>query len=320
MVQTRSNAKPDPNLVCILGPTASGKTRLASHLADEINGEVISADSRQVYRSMDLGTGKDYTDYRVGNRLIPVHLIDIVDAGFKYNVYEYQKDFVTVFHQVTIRGSMPILCGGSGMYLEGILRAFRLINVPHDNQLRKNLEEKSMEELTIILSSFKQLHNITDTSTRSRLVRAIEIEKYYAAHPHIEHEFPHISSIVFGINLDRDIRRQRISERLVRRMDAGMIEEVKGLLDSGIPPSTLIYYGLEYKFITKYLLGDDSYEAMMKKLETAIHQFAKRQMTWFRGMEKRGITIHWLDGTLPVEENVTKIRLTLEKNPPHPGG
>ncbi len=313
MVQSKSNVSLACNLICILGPTASGKTRLAALLANEINGEVISADSRQVYRNMDLGTGKDYDDYRVHNRSIPVHLIDIVDAGYKYNIYEYQKDFVPVFQQVTARDNMPILCGGSGMYLEGVLRAFRLINVPHDYRLRKSLEGKSMEELTAILSSFKQLHNITDISTRKRVVRAIEIEKYYAAHPDIEHDFPNLSSIVFGIDLDRDTRRKRISERLVKRVDAGMIGEVQQLLDSGIPPSTLIYYGLEYKFITNYLIGDFSYEEMMKKLETAIHQFAKRQMTWFRGMEKRGITIHWLDGTIPVEENVKQIQQVLEE-------
>jgi len=265
---------------------------------------------------MDLGTGKDYADYRVGNRSIPAYLIDIVDAGYNYNVYEYQKDFIPVFRQVTARGNMPVLCGGSGMYLEGILRAFRLINVPPDNQLRKNLAGKSMEELTSILSSFKKLHNITDTSTRKRVVRAIEIEKYYAAHPESEHDFPQISPVVFGIALDREIRRKRISERLIRRMDAGMIEEVRNLLQSGIPPSTLIYYGLEYKFITRHLLGEYAYDEMMKKLETAIHQFAKRQMTWFRGMEKRGIPIHWLDGTLPWEENVAQILQTLEKYQP----
>lgn len=312
MVSCRNNIESSCNLICILGPTASGKTRLASLLASEIGGEIISADSRQVYRGMDLGTGKDYADYRVHNRSVPVHLIDIVDAGYKYNVYEYQKDFVPVFRQVTVRGNMPILCGGSGMYLEGILRAYRLINVPPDYPLRKSLEGKSMKELTAMLSSFKPLHNVTDTSTRKRLIRAIEIEQYYAAHPETEHDFPHILPVVFGINLDRETRRNRISERLVRRMDGGMIGEVRNLLDSGIPPSILIYYGLEYKFITRHLLGEYSYEEMMKKLETAIHQFAKKQMTWFRGMEKRGITIHWLDGTLPVEENVDIIKQMLK--------
>lgn len=301
------------NLIGILGPTASGKTRLASLLAWQIGGEIISADSRQVYRNMNLGTGKDYADYMVQNRPVPVHLIDIVDAGYKYNVYEYQKDFVPVFRQVASRGNVPILCGGSGMYLEGILRAFRLINVPHNSTLRKNLEKKSMEELTVILSSFKQLHNITDTGTRKRLIRAIEIEEYYAERPGVEHDFPHIDSVVFGIALDREIRRKRITERLLMRMEEGMVEEVKNLLDSGVPSSTMIYYGLEYKFITRYLLGEYSYDEMMKKLETAIHQFAKRQMTWFRGMEKRGVSIHWLDGTLPAEENVEQIQQVLKK-------
>lgn len=313
MVPGAKTIDPGYNLITILGPTASGKTRLASLLASKVGGEIISADSRQVYRKMDLGTGKDYDDYRVNNRSIPVHLVDIVDAGYKYNVYEYQKDFIPVFRQVTLRGNIPILCGGSGMYLEGILRAFRLINVPPDYRLRESLEGKSMEELTALLSCYKRLHNITDTSTRKRLIRAIEIEKYYAEHPETEHDFPRILPIVFGIAVDREVRRKRISERLIRRMEDGMVKEVKNLLESGVPSSTLIYYGLEYKFITRYLLGEYSYDKMMEKLETAIHQFAKRQMTWFRGMERRGIRIHWLDGTLPVEENVKQIRLTLGK-------
>lgn len=301
------------NLIGILGPTASGKTRLASILASQINGEIISADSRQVYRGMDVGTGKDYDDYKVDNRSIPVHLIDIVDAGYKYNVYEYQKDFVRFFDEIRVRGGMPILCGGSGLYLEGILKAFRLIKVPHNQELRNRISDVPMSELMSILSSFKQLHNITDTSTRKRLIRAIEIETFYSEKRELQHDFPDITSIVFGIDLDRETRRRRISERLLRRMEDGMIDEVKNLLDTGIPSATLIYYGLEYKFITRYLLGEYTYPEMMKGLETAIHQFAKRQMTWFRGMEKRGIDINWLDGTLPIEENINQIISILEK-------
>jgi tRNA dimethylallyltransferase len=262
---------------------------------------------------MNLGTGKDYNDYLVDNKSIPVHLVDIVDAGYRYNVYEYQKDFVAVFYKILKQNRIPILCGGSGMYLEGILRAYKLIQVPDDPVLRSKLEKKSNEELTSILASFKQLHNITDTSTKKRLIRAIEIETFYLEHPEIEHDFPEIFCVVFGIYLDRDTRRQKISERLTRRIKAGMVEEVKSLLDSGVTASTLIYYGLEYKFITQHLLGKYSYQEMLKKLETAIHQFAKRQMTWFRGMEKRGIQIHWLDGNLPIEKNIQNILLILDR-------
>jgi len=314
MNDSKLNPVPAFNLIGILGPTASGKTRLASILASQINGEIISADSRQVYRSMDVGTGKDYDDYKVDNRSIPVHLIDIADAGYKYNVYGYQKDFVKVFDEIRVRGGMPILCGGSGLYLEGILKAFRLIKVPHNQELRNRISDVPMVELTSILSSFKQLHNITDTSTRKRLIRAIEIETFYSEKRELQHDFPDITSIVFGIDLDRETRRIRISERLLRRMEDGMIDEVKNLLDSGIPSATLIYYGLEYKFITRYLLGEYTYPGMMKRLETAIHQFAKRQMTWFRGMEKRGIDINWLDGTLPIEENINQINSILERH------
>jgi tRNA dimethylallyltransferase len=313
MKQSGTESRESLNLITILGPTASGKTRLASLLASRIDGEIISADSRQVYRDMNLGTGKDYDDYRVDHKSIPAHLIDIVDAGSKYNVYEFQKDFIRVFREILEHGKKPILCGGSGMYLEGILRAFRLIRVPDDPALRKKLEGKSMDELRSLLASFKQLHNVTDTSSRKRLVRAIEIETYYSENPDTEHDFPNILSQVFGIHLDRELRRKRISERLISRINEGLVEEVKNLLDAGVPATTLLYYGLEYKFITQYLLGEFTYPDMMKRLETSIHQFAKRQMTWFRGMEKRGITIQWLEGDRPMEENVREILDKLER-------
>ena len=300
------------NLVTILGPTASGKTRLAAILAFEIGGEVISADSRQVYRRMDLGTGKDFEDYTIKGERIAVHLVDIVEAGYKYNIYEYQRDFVRAFNTVTQENKIPILCGGSGMYIEGILKGYKLIHVPVNRRLRKELENRSMEDLTQMLSSFRKLHNVTDTGTSKRLIRAIEIACYYSKHPEINPEFPDIIPVVFGIDMERDMRRKRISERLQRRFKEGMIDEVRNLLDSGIPPDRLIYYGLEYKFITWYLQGRCSCQEMHRKLETAIHRYAKRQMTWFRGMEKRGIPIRWLDGTLPVEENIPKIISVLE--------
>ncbi|UCG27328.1 MAG: tRNA (adenosine(37)-N6)-dimethylallyltransferase MiaA [Bacteroidales bacterium] len=301
------------NLITILGPTASGKTRLAAVLAFRIGGEILSADSRQVYRGMDLGTGKDYEDYKIEGEQIAVHLVDIVDAGYKYNIYEYQRDFVSSFQQVVNRNKIPILCGGSGMYIEGILKGYKLIHVPVNRELRRKLENRSMEDLTDMLSSFRKLHNVTDTDTRKRLIRAIEIATYYSTHPEIDPAFPEIKPVVFGINVARDIRRKRISERLERRLKEGMIDEVKGLIRSGIHSDRLIYYGLEYKFITKYLQGVYTREEMHQKLETAIHRFAKRQMTWFRGMEKREITIHWLDGNSPVEENVDRIISVLDK-------
>jgi len=299
------------NLLTILGPTATGKTGLAAHVAAKLNGEVISADSRQVYRGMDLGTGKDYGDYFVNGVEVPSHLVDIEDAGVHYNVYRFQTDFIQVFNEIQSRNKFPVLCGGSGLYLEAVLKNYRLIEVPPNKALRKELEGKSLEELTEILQNMKpKLHNDTDVETDRRAVRAIEIEKYYEEHPQEESEMPDVRSLNIGIDFDRDMRRDRISKRLKQRLEEGMLDEVQKLLDSGLTPEQLIYYGLEYKFLTLHLIGELSYEEMFRQLEIAIHQFAKRQMTWFRGMEKRGTKIYWINGHLSMDEKVEEI-LTL---------
>ncbi|MCK4698886.1 MAG: tRNA (adenosine(37)-N6)-dimethylallyltransferase MiaA, partial [Bacteroidales bacterium] len=295
------------NLITILGPTASGKTALAANIAYRLNGEVISADSRQVYRDMNIGTGKDYDDYSVESREVPCHLVDICDAGEKYSVYRYQKDFVTVYNEISDRNKLPVLCGGTGMYIESVLKGYRLLKVPVNKSLRNNLERKTMDEMKDILGGYRNLHNITDVSQRKRLVRAIEIAKYYSDHNIDEEKFPEIKSLVAGIKFDRNSRRKRISERLKERLKSGMIEEVKSLLESGVSADTLIYYGLEYKFITWYIQGELSYNEMFSQLETSIHRFAKRQMTWFRRMERNGIEIKWLDGYLPLNEKVEKV-------------
>ena len=299
------------DLITILGPTASGKTPLAAALADKLDTEIISADSRQVYRRMDLGTGKDLADYTVNGKRIPFHLIDIVEPGTKYNVFEYQRDFLNAYKDITARGKLPILCGGTGMYLESILKGYRLLPVPENPELRKNLEGKSLEELTQILSTYKTLHNSTDVDTAKRAVRAIEIEEYYKHQPIDEREFPTLNSLIIGVDIDRDLRREKITRRLKQRLEEGMIEEVKGLLAEGIVPEDLIYYGLEYKYLTLHAIGQLTFDEMFVQLETAIHQFAKRQMTWFRGMERRGFTIEWLDATLPTEEKVERIEQLL---------
>lgn len=299
------------DLITILGPTASGKTPLAAALADKLDTEIISADSRQVYRRMDLGTGKDLADYTVNGKRIPFHLIDIVEPGTKYNVFEYQRDFLNAYKDITARGKLPILCGGTGMYLESILKGYRLLPVPENPELRKNLEGKSLEELTQILSTYKTLHNSTDVDTAKRAVRAIEIEEYYKHQPIDEREFPTLNSLIIGVDIDRDLRREKITRRLKQRLEEGMIEEVKGLLAEGIAPEDLIYYGLEYKYLTLHAIGQLTFDEMFVQLETAIHQFAKRQMTWFRGMERRGFTIEWLDATLPTEEKVERIEQLL---------
>lgn len=297
------------NLITILGPTATGKTTLAAHLAARMNGEIISADSRQVYRGMDLGTGKDYDDYFVNGVEIPSHLVDIEDAGAHYNVYRFQTDFIEVFEEIRSRKKFPVLCGGSGLYLEAVLKDYKLIQVPPNKNLREELEGKTIEELTEILKSLKpELHNITDVETDRRAVRAIEIEMYYKDHPEIDTSMPEIKSLNVGIKFDRDSRRKRITERLKQRLGAGMLDEVKKLLDSGVNSDQLIYYGLEYKYLTLHIIGALSYDEMFRQLEIAIHQFAKRQMTWFRGMEKRGTKIHWLDGYMPLEEKLEKIQ------------
>jgi tRNA dimethylallyltransferase len=295
------------DLLVITGPTASGKTILAAAVADRIDGEIISADSRQVYREMNIGTGKDYNDYIVEGRQIPVHLIDIIDSGSKFNVFEYQRSFLESFRDMKKRNKFPVVCGGSGMYIDSIVSGYRLVEVPPDEDLRKALENKTMEELTGILRSFKNPHNTTDVDTKKRAIRAIEIERYYSEIKESDIDFPSVRSLVTGIRFDRETRRKMITNRLNERMSNGMIEEVEMLINKGVPVETLIYYGLEYKFITLYLTGKISFDEMFGKLEIAIHQFAKRQMTWFRGMERRGIKIHWLDGEMPLEEKVGTI-------------
>ena len=301
-------------MITILGPTATGKTQLAAELAANIDAEVISADSRQVYRRMDIGTGKDLGDYVVQGKCVPYHLIDICEPGTRYNVYEYQKDFIDAYNDITARGKKVVLCGGTGLYLEAVLRGYRLSPVPQNDNLRQQLEGKTLEELTVILEELKRkngaiMHNRTDVDTAQRAIRAIEIEEYYLEHPVPDRAFPKINSIVIGVDIDREERRKRITRRLKQRLEEGMVEEVKGLMDSGIPPENLIYYGLEYKYVTEYLMGKTSYQEMFTLLEIAIHQFAKRQMTWFRGMEKRGINIHWLQASLPMQQKVETIKM-----------
>ena len=295
-------------LLTILGPTASGKTTVAAHAAKVLNGEVISADSRQVYRGMDLGTGKDYADYEIDGQKIPYHLIDIVDAGYEYNVFEYQHDFLKVYDDVVSRGKFPVLCGGSGLYLEAVLKNYKLVQVPHNDGLRQQLQDKDLDELTEILKGYKaDLHNITDIENKKRVLRAIEIEDFLKSHPEIDTQMPEINSLVVGVKFDRLSRRCRITERLKQRLDDGMLDEVRALLNRGLSPEQLTYYGLEYKYLTQHLTGELSYDEMFSGLETAIHQFAKRQMTWFRRMERQGTHIHWLDGYMPLEEKLERI-------------
>lgn len=295
------------DLVLVTGPTASGKTSLAASIAHRLNGEVISADSRQVYRGMDLGTGKDYDDYIINGVSIKYHLIDIADPGYKYNVFEYQRDFFRIYSSMKERSVFPVVCGGSGMYADSIITGYKMMEVPPDSGLRSRLEKKSIEELTGILSAIKNLHNSTDIDTKKRLIRAIEIEHFNMNRKAQSSQIPRINSLVIGVMLDRENRRQNISNRLHQRLKAGMVEEVKRLIDAGVDSETLIYYGLEYKYITLYLTGKLTYDKMACELEIAIHQFAKRQMTWFRGMERRGTKIHWIDGELPMEEKVKQV-------------
>ena len=302
------------DLITILGPTASGKTPLAALLADRLSTEIISGDSRQVYRRMDLGTGKDLADYTVEGRQVPYHLIDIVEPGYKYNVFEYQRDFLKAYEEIVAKGKLPILCGGTGMYIESVLKGYRLLPVPENPELRASLEGKSLEELTCILEGYKKLHNSTDVDTAKRAIRAIEIEEYYKHQPPEDREFPTLNSLIIGVDIDRELRREKITRRLKQRLEEGMVEEVRGLLAEGIPAENLIYYGLEYKFLTQYAIGELTFDEMFLQLETAIHQFAKRQMTWFRGMERRGFTIHWLDATLPMEEKIEKIANMISTN------
>lgn len=295
------------NLITILGPTASGKTPLAVALAHRLGTEIISADSRQVYRGMDLGTGKDLSEYVVQGTSIPYHLIDIAEPGYKYNVFEYQRDFLQAYEQIVSKGKLPVLCGGTGMYLESILRGYKLLPVPENPVLRKSLENKTLTELTEMLGKYKTLHNTTDVDTVKRAIRAIEIEEHYLHADVSESEFPSLQSLVIGVSIDRSLRREKITRRLHQRLDEGMVDEVRRLLDEGVSPEDLIYYGLEYKFLTQYVIGQLTYDEMLRQLEIAIHQFAKRQMTWFRGMERRGIRIHWIDALRPMEEKVDEI-------------
>ena len=299
-------------MLAVVGPTACGKTSLAVDLALSIDGaEIISADSRQVYRGMDIGTGKDLAEYTRGDVTVPSYLLDIVDAGEKYNLFEFQHDFLKAYEDIKARGAFPVMCGGSGLYVESVLRGYRLLPVPENPELRARLEEKSLEELTAILAGYKSLHNNTDTDSKKRAIRAIEIEEYYLNCPVEERSFPQINALVVGVSVDREVRRERISRRLRERLKEGMVEEVRALLDSGLDPEQLIYYGLEYKYLTLYLTGAMGYDDMVRGLEIAIHQFAKRQMTWFRGMEKRGVDIKWVDASLERGQLVEQIKKLL---------
>lgn len=295
------------DLITILGPTASGKTSLAAALAHRLNAEIISGDSRQVYRRMDIGTGKDLVDYQIDGTQIPYHLIDIVEPGYKYSLFEYQRDFLKAYTDIVGRQKLPILCGGTGLYIESVLKGYKLFDVPANPELRASLADKSLDELTKILASYKKLHNKTDVDTAQRAIRAIEIEEYYLKQPAERRDFPLLNSLIIGVEIERSLRREKISQRLKARLENGMVDEIHNLLNSGVKAEDLMYYGLEYKFLTQYVIGELTYEEMFTQLETAIHQFAKRQMTWFRGMERRGFTIHWIDATLPMQEKLDRI-------------
>ena len=299
-------------MITILGPTASGKTSLAAALAARIDAEIISADSRQVYRGMTIGTGKDLDDYRQGDRLIPYHLIDICEPGTKYNLFQYQQDFHLIYNNIVARGVRPILCGGTGLYIESVLKGYALSPVPQNQALRDKLADKSLAELTEMLEDLKRrnhsvMHNRTDVDTAQRAIRAIEIETYNLEHPTDNRTLPPIDSVIIGVDINREERRRKITQRLKLRLEEGMVDEIRQLLDRGMAPENLIYYGLEYKFVTEYVIGKTSYEEMFRQLEIAIHQFAKRQMTWFRGMERRGFTIHWIDALDPMDSKVAQI-------------
>ena len=300
-------------LITVLGPTASGKTAFAAALAHRLDAEIISADSRQLYRAMDIGTGKDLADYVIDGKTVPHHLIDICDPGYKYNVFEYQHDFFQAFAEITGKGKLPVLCGGTGMYIEAVLKGYKLLDVPQNPELRARLQGKSLQELETILKSYKVLHNKTDVDSAQRAIRAIEIEEYYKNEAPEANEYEPLNSLIIGIDIDRALRREKISRRLHARLAEGMVDEVRGILDSGVAPDDLIYYGLEYKFLTLYITGQLSYDEMVSQLEIAIHQFAKRQMTWFRGMERRGSRIHWLDATLPAEEKIEQTLTLLQQ-------
>ncbi len=296
------------DIITVMGATAGGKTSFAANLAYEFNGEIISADSRQVYRGMNIGTGKDLEEFIINDKQIPYHLIDIADAGTKYNVFEYQKDFLSVYTDIKNRKKLPILCGGTGMYIEAVLKGYKLINVPHNEKLKKQLEKQTDEELIDILKQNKDLHNRSDIANRKRLIRAVEIALYYKKNKDIDFSYPKIKSLNIQIVFDRNSRRKRISQRLKMRLQNGMIEEIERLIERGVPSETLKYYGLEYKFITEYVLGEITYEDMFSQLEIAIHQFSKRQMTWFRKMEKDGHKIYKIDGYLPLNKQLERVK------------
>lgn len=300
-------------MITILGPTASGKTAIAARLAHDIGGEILSADSRQVYRGMDIGTGKDLADYTVDGHPVPYHLIDIADAGTKYNLFQYQQDFRTVYDDIVTRGATPILCGGTGLYIEAVVKGYALSPVPQNPALRQRLEGKTLAELTAMLCDLKRqtgsaMHNTTDVDSCQRAVRAIEIETYNLEHATELRQMPAVDTTIIGVSVDRDVRRRKITDRLDRRLKEGMVDEIRGLLRQGVNPADLTYYGLEYKFVTEYVMGHLSYGDMRRYLEIAIHQFAKRQMTWFRGMERRGLAIHWVDGQQPMDRIQADIR------------
>ncbi len=292
------------DLITILGHTAGGKTAFAANLAFGVGGEIISADSRQVYRGMDIGTGKDYADYMVEDVRIPVHLVDLMDAGYEYNVYLFKHDFLGAYTDISDRNLIPILCGGTGLYIESVLRNYKMIDVPVNDPLRADLELKSFEELNGILRLYGPLHNVTDTGNRKRIIRAIEIGMFQATQPEEDEKERELNPIILGIRFERTMRRKRITDRLRERLENGMVEEVERLMAEGVSAEKMEYYGLEYKWVSKYILKELTYEDMFNKLNTAIHQFAKRQMTYFRGMERRGLTIHWIEGQLPMEDKV----------------
>lgn len=313
--KSRNKADIMREMITILGPTASGKTQLAAALAAEIGGEIISADSRQVYRRMDIGTGKDLKDYCVGGRQIPYHIIDIAEPGEKYNLFRYQQDFAKAYDAIRARSAQPILCGGTGLYIEAVLKGYQLAAVSENRELRRSLEGKTLEELTEMLRELKRkngscMHNTTDVDTAQRAIRAIEIEMGSAAGSDagVGETRAAVPSLIIGVNIDREERRRKITARLRQRLEEGMVEEIKGIIDSGVAPDDLIYYGLEYKYVTEYVIGRTSFDEMFRQLEIAIHQFAKRQMTWFRGMERRGFEIHWIDAALPMEEKTRRIK------------
>jgi tRNA dimethylallyltransferase len=301
-------------VITILGPTASGKTRLATKISALIGGEIISADSRQVYRRMNIGTGKDLNEYNVGGAEIPYHLIDISEPGYEYSVFEFQRDFLKTYYNIVKRNYIPVLCGGSGMYIESVILGYNLIEVPVDGNLRDYLAEKSLSELKDILQMYRKQHNSTDLRDKERIVRAIEIQRYYEEHPDQQYDYPKLPFLIMGISMELDVLQQRIRKRLKDRLSHGMVDEVRDLLDSGLTPAQLIHYGLEYKYITMYLTGELNANDMFQKLNAAIYQFARRQLTWFRGMEKKGIKIHWIDGCVSEDKLLLSAMDLIRKN------